>query len=323
MNVRASIECSSGGFAIVLGSAWRRDCGVGAGDVVDVVLAPEGPQRGDLADDVRAALDIEPAAGAFFNGLAQFYRRASSLVDATKRRPEERERRIAEMIDLLRPEEGTSLGSGRQSPDASRQPSASARLLRLGGSGSRAPRESRSCGMLSVVVQVLPAHLDWLEALAGWRRRVHGPVRHPGRGRLGGVPEALPLAVEGARERSEDEWGTHLFFDDVNGALVGSEGSRVNRGTAKSNWGTDRSFTSGPRHRHGRRRRARQRARSAGINTVTAHTLGEETRRRRCSARTDSSGPATSTIPVREPSGDGSCSSPRPAIGSTMTSGWV
>ena len=103
MNVRASIEGLSGGFGIVLGPAWRRDCGIGSGDVVDVVLAPEGPQRGDLADDVRAALDAEPAAGAFFDGLAQFYRRAFlRWIDATKRRPEERDRRIAEMIDLLR-----------------------------------------------------------------------------------------------------------------------------------------------------------------------------------------------------------------------------
>ena len=78
--------------------------------------------------------------------------------------------------------------------------------------------------MLSVVVQVLPAHLDWLEALAAgddvFTARfcisvVDGWV---------GFPEALPLAVEGARERSEDEWGTHLFFDDVNGALVGFGG---------------------------------------------------------------------------------------------------
>lgn len=103
MHVRASVESLGGGFGIVLGSAWRRDCGIAPGDVVEVVLAPEGPQREDLADDVRAALEAEPAAGAFFDGLAQFYRRAFlRWIDATKRRPEERDRRIAEMIDLLR-----------------------------------------------------------------------------------------------------------------------------------------------------------------------------------------------------------------------------
>jgi hypothetical protein len=102
MNVRASVEGLSDGFGIVLGPAWRRDCGIAPGDVVEVVLAPEGPQRDDLAEDVRAALEAEPAAAAFFDGLAQFYRRAYlRWIDATKRRPEERARRIAEVVDLL------------------------------------------------------------------------------------------------------------------------------------------------------------------------------------------------------------------------------
>lgn len=84
MNVRASVEPLGDGFGIVLGPAWRRDCGVAAGDVVDVVLSPEGPQREELADDIRAALDAEPAAGAFFYGLAQFYWQAYlRWIDAT------------------------------------------------------------------------------------------------------------------------------------------------------------------------------------------------------------------------------------------------
>lgn len=103
MNVRASVEALDDGFGIVLGPAWRRDCGIAAGDVVHVELTPEGPQREDLAEDVRAALADAPVAAAFFDGLAQFYRRAFlRWIDATKRRPDERERRIAEMIDLLK-----------------------------------------------------------------------------------------------------------------------------------------------------------------------------------------------------------------------------
>ena len=102
MGVRASVEPLGDGFGIILGPAWRRDCGICPGDAVDVVLAPEGPQRDDLADDVRAALAAAPEAGEFFDGLAQFYRRAFlRWIDATKRRPDERARRIAEMVDLL------------------------------------------------------------------------------------------------------------------------------------------------------------------------------------------------------------------------------
>jgi Bacteriocin-protection, YdeI or OmpD-Associated/Domain of unknown function (DUF1905) len=102
MGVRASIERLGDGFAIVLGSAWRRDCGLVSGDVVAVVLDAEGPQRDDLAPDVAAALAGSPRAGAFFDGLAQFYRKAYlRWIDATKRRPEVRAERIAEVVALL------------------------------------------------------------------------------------------------------------------------------------------------------------------------------------------------------------------------------
>ncbi len=103
MAVRTSVESLGDGFGIVLGAAWRRDCGIGPGDNVEVVLAPEGPQRDDLAEDIRAALAAAPEAGAYFDGLAQFYRRAFlRWIDATTRRPDERARRNAEVVDLLR-----------------------------------------------------------------------------------------------------------------------------------------------------------------------------------------------------------------------------
>lgn len=103
MGVRAVVEPLGDGHGILLGPAWRRGCGIEPGRVVDVVLKPEGPQRGDLAPDVVAALEAEPEAAAFFDSLAQFYRRAYlRWIDATKRRPELRPARIAEMIDLLK-----------------------------------------------------------------------------------------------------------------------------------------------------------------------------------------------------------------------------
>ena len=102
MSVRASVELLDDGFGIVLVPAWRRDCGVGPGDVVNVVLAPEGSQREDLAVDICVALDAEPAAGAFFDWLAQFYRQAFlRWIDGPRRRPDERAQRIAEMVDLF------------------------------------------------------------------------------------------------------------------------------------------------------------------------------------------------------------------------------
>ena len=103
MDVRAVIEPLAEGHGILLGNAWRRDCGIGPGRVVDVVLEPEGPQRGDLAPDVAAALEAAPDAAAFFDSLAQFYRRGYlRWIDATKRRPDLRAARIAEMVGLLK-----------------------------------------------------------------------------------------------------------------------------------------------------------------------------------------------------------------------------
>ena len=61
---RAVIEPLDDGLGILLGPAWRRGCGIGAGDDVDVILAPEGPQREDLEPDFASALEAEPEAAA-------------------------------------------------------------------------------------------------------------------------------------------------------------------------------------------------------------------------------------------------------------------
>jgi Bacteriocin-protection, YdeI or OmpD-Associated/Domain of unknown function (DUF1905) len=100
--VRAVVEAFGEGHAIVLGPAWLRDCDVVVGETVAVVLAPEGPQRDDLADDLKRALVANPKAGIFFDGLAQFYRNAYlRWIDGTRNRPQVRAERIAEIVDLL------------------------------------------------------------------------------------------------------------------------------------------------------------------------------------------------------------------------------
>jgi Bacteriocin-protection, YdeI or OmpD-Associated/Domain of unknown function (DUF1905) len=100
--VRGAIEQHDGAWVLLLGPAWLRDCGVTAGDEVEVELEPEGPQRGDLADDIAAALAANPQAGQFFDGLAQFYRRGYlRWIEATKRSPAERVARIARAVELL------------------------------------------------------------------------------------------------------------------------------------------------------------------------------------------------------------------------------
>ena len=97
--LRAVID--QGARSFTLGAMWAADCPVAVGDEVEVVLWPEGPQRDELADDVAAALAADPKAGAFFDSLAQFYRRAYlRWIDATKKSPELRVERIAEVVRL-------------------------------------------------------------------------------------------------------------------------------------------------------------------------------------------------------------------------------
>ena len=99
--LRGTIEKTVNGPVIALGPAWTCDP-LPDGAEVEVILEPEGPQRTDLAADIAAALDAHPDAGAAFDALAQFYRtKWLRWIDATKRRPDQRPLRIAEMIDLL------------------------------------------------------------------------------------------------------------------------------------------------------------------------------------------------------------------------------
>ena len=100
--VRGMITPDSSGWVFTVTPMWLRDAGVATGTDVLVELAPEGPQRRDLAADISAALAANPAAAAFFDTLAQFYRKAYlRYIDATTRRPDLRAARIAEVVDLL------------------------------------------------------------------------------------------------------------------------------------------------------------------------------------------------------------------------------
>ncbi len=97
-----SVEPAGNGHGFTVGPAWQRDCGLAVGDTVTVDIEPEGPQRRDLADDIAAALGAHPRAALFFDSLTQFYRHAYfRWIDATKRQPNQRPLRIADMIRLL------------------------------------------------------------------------------------------------------------------------------------------------------------------------------------------------------------------------------
>lgn len=99
--MRGVIEKRAAGPVIALGPAWCR-IPLPDGASVEVVLGAEGPQRADLTPDIAQALDAAPDAAAFFDALAQYFRtKWLRWIDSTKRQPDQRPLRIAEMISLL------------------------------------------------------------------------------------------------------------------------------------------------------------------------------------------------------------------------------
>ena len=150
----------------------------------------------------------------------------------------------------------------------------------LSASGHRAGVEMRASQSAAAtmfgVVTVLPARFDWLTALAEGDEVFTARFGIPVVEGWIGFPESLPAAVDGARRRSEDPWGTHLFFDD-DGALVGFGGFKGQPRDGEVELG----YAVAP---------ARQgrgiatvvvedlvgRARTAGVHLVSAHTLAEE-----------------------------------------------
>ena len=129
----------------------------------------------------------------------------------------------------------------------------------------------------SADISVVPARADWLEALT------EGDDVFTSRFGLAveqdwiGFPESLPFALDGARRRPDDPWGTHLFFDRADGALVGVGGFKGPPHDRVAEIG----YAVAPA-RQGRGIASCavsvfvERARVAGLATITAHTLATE-----------------------------------------------
>jgi Bacteriocin-protection, YdeI or OmpD-Associated/Domain of unknown function (DUF1905) len=101
--VRGALEQFGKGYFLPLGPAYRLGAGLHVGDLVAVTLMPEGPQSNALAADIAAALEAEPEAARFFDGLATFYRKNYlRWIDATRRSPETRAQRIVEVVELMK-----------------------------------------------------------------------------------------------------------------------------------------------------------------------------------------------------------------------------
>jgi RimJ/RimL family protein N-acetyltransferase len=126
-------------------------------------------------------------------------------------------------------------------------------------------------------VEVVPARLDWLEALAEGDDVFTARFGIAVEADWAGFPEAIPFAVAGARERSEDPWGSQLFFDGADGALIGFGGFKGEPRDGDVEIG----YAVAPA-RQGRGIATAvvailvERATAAGVTIVSAHTLGAD-----------------------------------------------
>jgi [ribosomal protein S5]-alanine N-acetyltransferase len=126
-------------------------------------------------------------------------------------------------------------------------------------------------------VRVEPATVAWLEALVVGDDEFTARFAIPVAEGWAGFPEAVPFALAEARAGGAPEWGTHLFFAEDDGALVGFGGWKgpPDDGVAELGYAVAPA-------RQGRGlatavvRTLVDRARAAGLRAVIAHTLPED-----------------------------------------------
>lgn len=100
---RSSVAPYTGIFMLPLAAVHREAAGVTAGDEVDVELEiDDAPRKVTVPPELATALDAEPKAKRFFDGLSYSQRRwfVESIEAATK--PETRRRRIERAVERLR-----------------------------------------------------------------------------------------------------------------------------------------------------------------------------------------------------------------------------
>ena len=87
---------------IGLSRAVREACGVGIGDEADVVVAlDDAPREVEVPEALAAALAGDAAARAAYEALAYTHRKEFARWVAEAKRPETRDRRVAETLTML------------------------------------------------------------------------------------------------------------------------------------------------------------------------------------------------------------------------------
>jgi hypothetical protein len=99
---RSSVASMGGKFMLPVSGEHRTGAGIAAGDAVDVDLEPDDqPREIAVPNDLAAALDADPAARAFFDGLSYSNKLRHVLAIDGAKTAETRERGIAKAVGLF------------------------------------------------------------------------------------------------------------------------------------------------------------------------------------------------------------------------------
>lgn len=100
---RLRLAVMGGANCIGLSKAARAELDVETGQTVTAqVELDEEPREVELPDELRSALDADPALGAAFEAMAYSHRKEYARWVGEAKRPETRERRLAQAVDMIR-----------------------------------------------------------------------------------------------------------------------------------------------------------------------------------------------------------------------------
>jgi Bacteriocin-protection, YdeI or OmpD-Associated/Domain of unknown function (DUF1905) len=99
---RSSVAPMGGGFWVGVNADHREASGLRAGDEVRVTLALDtAPREVEVPAELAAALDADPIAGAFFDGLSYSNKRVFTLSVEGTNNPHTKARRVEKAIALM------------------------------------------------------------------------------------------------------------------------------------------------------------------------------------------------------------------------------
>lgn len=98
----STVAVMGGQFMLPLSAENRKGAGVSAGEEIEVELAPDNePREVTVPPDFSEALDREPAARSFFDGLSYSNKRRFVLSIEDAKTAETRQRRISKSVQTL------------------------------------------------------------------------------------------------------------------------------------------------------------------------------------------------------------------------------